>query len=212
MANVGSEDGTKDRIRRIAAELFAKNGYHATGVAELSSAVELGRGALYYHIGNKETLLFEISRVPVERLNAQTQEIVRSSQSPFDKFNALGDKLLENIVNHRAEWTVFFREFYALTGERKKKIMVARERYEGFWRTVIAEGVEDGVFKPVDHILLKGLLGMFNYSYLWFDPDGELTAVEVARKFTETLLNGIRCGVNATREAGTNCGNLALLH
>ena len=46
----------KERIRSKAAHLFARNGYHGTGVQEISEAVGLGRGALYHHIGSKEAL------------------------------------------------------------------------------------------------------------------------------------------------------------
>jgi AcrR family transcriptional regulator len=51
----------KAEVRRIAAELFARQGYHATTVAEIGAAAGLGKGALYHHIGSKQQLLFAIS-------------------------------------------------------------------------------------------------------------------------------------------------------
>lgn len=56
------ENGTKERILKLAAESFSTRGFHATDMSELEKTTGLGRGALYYHIGSKEELLFEITR------------------------------------------------------------------------------------------------------------------------------------------------------
>ncbi len=47
----------KERILKIAAQLFAKRGFHAVGMSDLQDAVKLGRDALYHHIRSKEDLL-----------------------------------------------------------------------------------------------------------------------------------------------------------
>ena len=40
--------------------MFARRGYHATGITELCVANDLGKGALYHYIGSKEGLLAAI--------------------------------------------------------------------------------------------------------------------------------------------------------
>ena len=42
------------------ASVFARRGYHATGLTELCTANDLGKGALYHYIGSKEELLAAI--------------------------------------------------------------------------------------------------------------------------------------------------------
>src|SRR4051812_39748723 len=53
-----------DRRRRevvaTAAALFARHGFQATTMDELSEATGLGSGGLYHYIGSKQKLLFEI--------------------------------------------------------------------------------------------------------------------------------------------------------
>lgn len=191
MVEITAQNGTKARILRTAAELFARNGYHATGIAELSEAVRLGRGALYHHIGSKEALLFEISREQVEQLVREAQLVMGTSESPLEKLSVIARNLMVNIAAHTAEWAVFFREFSALTGERLEVILRAREVYEGLWRSVLQEGAAAGALEVVDPVLVKGILGMFNYSYLWFDPKGALSPEDVADRFTHLLLNGM---------------------
>ena len=72
-----------------AAKLFAAKGYHATGIADISEAVGLGRGALYHHIRSKEQLLFEISTLHVDELIAASEKLIQdcllyTSPSPRD--------------------------------------------------------------------------------------------------------------------------------
>jgi AcrR family transcriptional regulator len=191
MVESKDQHGTKDRIRRVAAELFAKNGYHATGIAELSDAVQLGRGALYHHIGNKEAVLYEISKAQIEQLVHDGLLVMEAADSPLEKLSVMARNLMVNIASHTAEWTVFFREFSALTGERREEIFRAREVYEGLWRSLLQEGADAGAFQEVESIVVKGILGMFNYSYLWFDPKGGLSPEEIAERFTRLLLEGI---------------------
>ena len=50
----------REAIIDTSARVFARQGYHATGITELCAANELGKGALYHYIGSKEELLAAI--------------------------------------------------------------------------------------------------------------------------------------------------------
>ena len=47
----------RDVIVDTSAPVFARRGYHATGIAELCEVNGLGKGAFYHYIGSKEELL-----------------------------------------------------------------------------------------------------------------------------------------------------------
>ena len=55
----------------------------------------------------------------------------------------------------------------------------------------IRRRVADGEFAASDPVLVKGLLGMHNYSYLWMREDGRLTPEEIADRFCDILLGGL---------------------
>jgi AcrR family transcriptional regulator len=186
------ETSSRERIVRAAAQLFAMKGYHATGIAELLEATGLSRGTLYYHVENKETLLFEISRDQVNHMNSVAAEIMECGGSAVDRLRRLARSLLRNISDHHAEWVVFFREFNVLVGDHRDEILQARNSYESTWRRVLEEGIQAGEFVGVSPLHVKGILGMFNYTYLWLDPSGALKAEEVADSFVDLLLDGLR--------------------
>lgn len=187
----GNGSATRERIIRTATTLFATNGYDATGIAELIAAAGVSRGAFYYHIDSKQTLLFEISKNQVDSMNAVAADIVAGPGSPAEKMRTLARTLIRNISEHRAEWAVFFRDFIALKGDRRVEILAARDRYEQYWLQVLEAGAQQGEFTAVTPLVVKGVLGMLNYTYLWIDPNGKVSPEELADSYADLLLHGL---------------------
>ena len=71
--------GTKSEILAAARMLFARNGYHATGIAEISEAAGLSRsaGGLYRHFRSKKDLLASIVEETIEQHEAFIAEFLR---------------------------------------------------------------------------------------------------------------------------------------
>jgi TetR/AcrR family transcriptional regulator, cholesterol catabolism regulator len=197
-------ESTKERILRTAAELFALQGYHATGVAELGRAAGIQRGALYYHIGSKEELLFELCKRHVEDAVVFGEEVLTSPAEPAEKLRQLIHRHLRMIVDHQAEIIVSFREMHFLTGERAAHLQQLRDRYEQVVRAILAEGAARGQFRSADAIVVNGLLGLVSYAYLWFNPHGRLSPDDIAERFAELALHGLAvpdaCGCTAPHE------------
>lgn len=177
----------RERILKTAARLFARHGFHAVGMSELQEAVQMGRGALYHHIRSKEDLLYDISSEYVTEL---VDGALRTAQEadPRERIRQLGRDLVLKIASHQAELTVCFREVQSLTAERHTRVMELHTRYEQAWRTAMQQGAEAGYFRPYDSIVLKGLLGMYFYSYLWLRPQGTLGADVIAERLNELAL------------------------
>jgi AcrR family transcriptional regulator len=181
----------KRRILEASARLFAKKGYSATGIAELEKAVGLGRGALYHHIGNKENLLYEISRSHVLDMVEFGEDLLLQDLTAEEKFRALARRLMSTIADNLAELTVFFSDHRALSKAHARELAAIRARFEALWSSIVAEGVEEGVFRETSPVVVKGILGMFNYSYLWLRPRGEESPEQIADEFCDVLLAGL---------------------
>jgi AcrR family transcriptional regulator len=188
-----SSAAQKDRIRRKAAQLFAKRGYHGTGVQELSEAVGLGRGSLYHHIGSKEALLFEISTAHIYELIDLGEELLAAQDLDAEtKLRRLSAAHMKAVTEHRDEWTVFERDAMTLDGKLREQIIACRDRFEAIWAAIVEQGVEAGEFKRVDPVALKGMLGMQNYAYMWARPGGRLTPEQIGDVFCDLIFDGLR--------------------
>jgi AcrR family transcriptional regulator len=181
---------THDRILRVAAEVFAEKGYHGAGVAELGERAGIKRGALYYHIGSKEDLLFDLSKRHVEEALERGRAAVESTDDVVEKFRALAREHLRTLAARRPEVIVAEREMHALTGIRARKLKKLRHEYQELFEAVFAAGVEQGVFRTAEPLEVMGILGMLNYTYIWLDPKGTVPVDEVADRLTDVILGG----------------------
>jgi AcrR family transcriptional regulator len=188
----GESPDRKEEIRRIAAELFARHGYHATGIVELGEAVGLGKGALYHHIGTKEQLLSDIINAGAIRAVEHAEALLSTQMSAEEKVRELSRSMMEGMVDDLPTWTVFYRESHMLSGKLSREATVWRDRYEEVWTAIIRQGVEAGEFREIDPLAIKGILGMHNYAPVWVSPNGPRTADEISEIFCDLFLAGLR--------------------
>ncbi|MEE9613196.1 MAG: CerR family C-terminal domain-containing protein [Desulfatiglandales bacterium] len=101
MPQKDKNDLTKERLLDEAEALFAKKGYHAVSVREITAAADCNLAAINYHFGNKQNLYLEVFRsrwVPRAR---RVQESFRKSLaandslSPTEVVRALAHAFLE---------------------------------------------------------------------------------------------------------------------
>jgi AcrR family transcriptional regulator len=191
-ANEFTKSPVKRRVVEASAKLFARKGYSATGIAEIEKAVGLGRGALYHHIGSKENLLYEISRSHVLDMVEYGEQLALQDLSAEEKFRALARRLMTTIAENLAELTVFFSDHRALSKAHATELVGIRNRFEGLWVAILAQGVERGELRETSPVVVKGVLGMFNYSYLWLRPGGKESPEQIADEFCDVLLTGLK--------------------
>jgi AcrR family transcriptional regulator len=181
----------RERIMKVAARLFAENGYHGTGIELIGTEAEVGRGALYHHIGNKEALLFEICHSTITDLLRDSEAVLARGGSAEQRFRGLMEVSVGSIANRILEWTVALHDFRALTGERRSIILEGRDRWERMVADVLEQGAAAGEFRKLDPIVTKGVIGMFNYTYVWISPDGPISPEKIASRFCDAILGGI---------------------
>ena len=182
----------RDEIVDTSAIVFARRGYHATGLTELCAANDLGKGALYHYIGSKEELLAAIHDRVMDEVMQGADRVAEAGGSPSGQLAMLGDELLGVIHRYPDHVWVFLHEFPALTGERAEQFRVRRREYERRVEGVLEAGIDAGEFRPVDaRLTALAWLGMHNYTYLWLKAGGRLSARDVAKPFADIFICGI---------------------
>jgi len=71
-------------IARVAARLFAAQGYDATSVREIVEKAGVAKPTLYYYFGSKEGLAKALISVPLSNLVDQLRQIVTSEKDPVN--------------------------------------------------------------------------------------------------------------------------------
>jgi AcrR family transcriptional regulator len=187
-------EARRQEIVDTSAVIFAERGYHATGIAELCAANDMGKGALYHYIGSKEELLAAIQDYVMDEVMLGADRVEAAGGSPSEQLALLGGEFLDMINRFPAHVWVFLHEFPALTGERAEQLRKRRREYEQRVEAVIRAGIDAGEFRrDIDpRLTTLAWLGMHDYTYLWLKPDGKWTARDVAGPFADVFLRGIR--------------------
>lgn len=179
-------------IVEAATRVFSERGYHGASMAEIAERVGMRKASLYHHVRKKEDLLFAIHERMIDELIEKTASAISPSMSPSEKIGAVLHVGMHFIAGHRDAVTVFLQERRAVSGERWNEIVAKRDRYEKTVSRIIAEASAANAFVELPPaIAARGALSMVNWGYTWFDPDGALSADEVADIFTAIVLRGL---------------------
>jgi AcrR family transcriptional regulator len=107
------EGSTRERLLNAAIELFARQGYAATSVAEIQEAAGLspGSGALYKHFQSKSALLIDATQRQVRRMVAAREEHDRTRPDDIREALREGATRIWDVMETNADLLrVMFRE------------------------------------------------------------------------------------------------------
>lgn len=189
---MGNETTRRTELLIAAARLFSRKGYHATSMQDIAEELNILRGSLYHYIESKEGLLYELMELGVRTLLDQVRPIVESDLPPDEKLARLIRQHTVTIAEHPDFMAVFLHELKSLSPQRRAQILAYRETYDHLVRRVLAEGIAKGVFRPVDvRIASFAILGMVNWVYQWYSPEGPLSADQIGSIFADIVLGGL---------------------
>ena len=180
------DEGMRGQILREAAALFRRQGFERTTVRSIADAVGLKKGSLYHYITGKQRLLFEIVEQALEDSMPALERIAAGSAPAAERLSAAVRLHILTLARDRDNVACFVEEGRWLAPEYRAAHQATRDRYEGLFRRIIADGIETGEFAPTD-VPLAGfaVLGIVNWVVRWYRPDGRCRAEQIAAQFGE---------------------------
>ncbi len=197
---------SRQEILRTAARLFQQRGYDATSMNDVAAALKLSKGGLYHHFQSKDEILFEIMNHAMEITEERVLAPVRAIADPQDRLRALIRLHIEVVLSPRdREITVMLHENHPLQPALRKRINQRKKEYVHYVESLIAEvqmsaqmsaqkqaqGARTAKSPVSPRAAAFALLGMINWIYQWYKPEGDLQTHNLIPQFTELLLGGI---------------------
>jgi len=185
---------SRQEILRTAARLFQQRGYDATSMNDVAAALKLSKGGLYHHFQSKDEILFEIMNHAMEITQERVLGPVRSIADPENRLRALIRLHIEVVLSPRdREITVMLHENHPLPPTLRKRINARKKEYIHFVESLIAEvqRAQHGKGSVSPRAAAFALLGMINWIYQWYKPEGSLQAHNLVPQFTELVFGGI---------------------
>lgn len=186
------EESNTEAILRSAAALFRSHRYDATSLRQIAEAVGLSKAGLYHYFSSKEQILELIAARAVTVLAKQLDEAL-STGPPVEVLRQVVLGRVRTIAENQNIMAVFWQELPTLSDDLKSDLQGRLRRYRKTIRTVVEKGIRSGdISDDVDpHLVTLGLDGITGWCYLWFRPDGRLSAEEIGEAFWALLWQGL---------------------
>jgi TetR/AcrR family transcriptional regulator, cholesterol catabolism regulator len=184
---------SRQEILRTAARLFQQRGYDATSMNDVAAALKLSKGGLYHHFQSKDEILFNLMNHAMDITQARVIDGVKSIADPEERLRMLVRRHIEVVMSVRdREITVMLHENHPLPPPMRRRINARKKHYIHFVENLITEVQRErssrGSVTP--RAAAFALLGMVNWIYQWYRPEGALDEESLARQFTEVFFAG----------------------
>jgi AcrR family transcriptional regulator len=183
----------RQEILRTAARLFQQQGYDATSMNDVAAALKLSKGGLYHHFQSKDEILFNLMNHAMDITEESVLKPVMAIPDPEQRLRALIRRHIAVVLSERdREITVMLHENHPLPPALRKRINARKKDYVHFLENLVAEvGRARGAKGSVTpRAAAFALLGMLNWIYQWYRPEGTLQEESLAQQYTEIFFQG----------------------
>jgi AcrR family transcriptional regulator len=196
MNNLQRSAQTKNSIMEAATALFAREGYEATGVAEICERAGVSKGAFYYHFDSKENVFLTLIDTWLTTLEKSLNDITFQAKSvPEGLLEMAG--MMQPVFENNQYFMGLFLELWthANRNDKVRQATVAPyRRFEETFTRLIQRGIDEGSIDDVEpetagQLLLSLSSGLFLQASL--EPD----QVNWGKKLQESiviLINGLK--------------------
>ena len=180
---------TKRKIFETSMDLFAKKGYEATSIEEITSVVGVAKGTLYYHFSSKD----EIFKFLVEEgMNLlKTSILIKTSKvdNAVDKLKAIILIQIKVMMKYENFTTILLSQLW---GNEPRNILCKNYAFDyiNIIEEIIKTGIENGELNNVNPEALASSIFGFTCSNLLYKAktEKELDVQTLYRDYVNILL------------------------
>jgi AcrR family transcriptional regulator len=123
----------------VAARLFAKHGYHAVGINEISAELGLSGPAIYRHYETKGALLVAVLDNAITYLLEEIRDIVYSHPDPVEALDAIVEHHCNFVFDQSQNIVTWRTEFRTLPEPDRKRLRFLQRLYVEEWVRVVRQ-------------------------------------------------------------------------
>ena len=183
----------RQEILRTSARLFQQQGYDATSMNDVAAALKLSKGGLYHHFQSKEEILFNLMNHAMDITEERVLKPAKAVPDPVERLRTLIRLHIGVVLSERdREITVMLHENHPLSPMLRKRINMRKKDYIHFVENLVTEvhrlRGSKGTVTP--RAAAFAMLGMINWIYQWYRPEGALQEDALVKQYTEIFFQG----------------------
>ncbi|WP_042347541.1 TetR family transcriptional regulator [Bacillus massiliigorillae] len=185
----------RNKILETSIELFDIKGYKETSVQDIVDVIGVTKGTFYYYFTSKQDIIENIALSYIEEILSKQEAIISdTSKDCTTKLRDIVYMLISDIKTNRRSARIFFREMRNIEEGNFLNIKSKRSLFKKHYQQLIEEGIKTGEFKESLNadMITFGILGITNWSYYWFNPEGEISESDLTDIYVDMIFNGIK--------------------
>jgi len=163
MARSPAEAATRDRILSAAVDVFARKGYHGTGVEDIVQASGTSKGAFYHYFPSKQGIFLTLMDELASVVESGVETAIAAEQGALAKVEAALRVVVETAAAQRDLARILLIEAVGLGPELEVKRLDIHRRFSGMIQRHLDHAVAEKSIPPQDTALLaRAWLGALN--------------------------------------------------
>jgi AcrR family transcriptional regulator len=181
----------REAFYRVGAIYFNQKGYKGTSLDEIANSLDVTKGAFYYHIKNKEELLYQCFKRSLD-VESRLLNKAGASQANGLKKIELSLRYLFNIQFSEQGPLIRYRALPSLDEQHRKAVLKANKNNSKILGTYIDQGFADGTLRPMDVDIAQNVLsGAVEASPELANWIADIRSPEVSAAYFNLFINGL---------------------
>jgi TetR/AcrR family transcriptional regulator, cholesterol catabolism regulator len=201
--NVNPSADTREVLLRLAARLFATQGYSATTMRSIAEQANIEAASIYYHFSSKEELVDVVMEHGADSIFQHINghfDALPPNANAEDRFRAALVGQMSALLKFGDYALAHGRLLSQLPDAVRERQIKRRERHQRVWTTVFDNLRNEGFLREdVDVSLCRiAVLGFINSVQTWFDPKkGSLD--KIADQYLTMFFEGVQPAAKSRR-------------
>jgi AcrR family transcriptional regulator len=191
-ARRGRPGHDQEAVLRAAIDLFNRQGYDGTSVADLAAELGLTKSAIYHHVPSKEHLLAEALDEALAGLEAAITGVEGlGGSSAYDRLRSVVRESVEVLVAHQPAVTLLLR--VRGNSQTEQKALARRRRIDARLAALVQAAVDEGSLRSdlAPDLVSRLLFGMVNSLVEWHRPGRGIDAHALAEAIATLAFDGL---------------------
>jgi len=163
---IASSDKVRRKIMDAASTLYAKKGFAATSIQEISEKAGVSLPVTHHYVKNKSEIMRMIMEDVLNIFRESLIERVQSVDDPKEKLTTAIMLYLKVVDQQREKVLLIYQKSSSLDKTSKSHVMQLEVEVSDIFGKIINEGMERGVFKKVDVDLMAYNIIIMAHMYI----------------------------------------------
>jgi AcrR family transcriptional regulator len=147
---IADSDKVRKQIIDAASTLYAKKGFNATSIQEISEAAGVSLPVTYHYVKKKSEIMRMIMEDVLNTFRNNLLDMIRGIDDPEEKLSIAARLYFRVVDQQREKALLIYQKSNSLDRASKARVMELEIEVINVFSQMIDEGITQGVFRKVD--------------------------------------------------------------